>query len=32
MKTDRLVGTAAKSNSMMDIKEVLGIEAARYNN
>jgi len=31
MKTDGVVGTAAKSTCMMDIKEVLGIEAARYN-
>jgi len=29
---DGVVGTPAKSNSMIDIKEVLGIEAARYNN
>jgi len=28
---DGVVGTPAKSNSMMDIKEVLGTEVARYN-
>jgi len=32
MNMDGVVGTAAKSNSIMEIKEVLGIEAARYNN
>jgi len=32
MNMDGVVGTPAKPNSMMEIKEVLGIEAARYNN
>jgi len=31
MNMDGVVGTPAKSNSMMEIEEVLGIEAARYN-
>jgi len=32
MNMDGVVGNAAKLNSIMEIKEVLGIEAARYNN
>jgi len=30
MNTDGVVGTKTKSNSIMEMKEVLGIEAARY--
>ena len=32
ISTDGMVGTTAKSSSITEIKEVLGIEAARYNN
>jgi len=32
MNMDGVVGTPAMSNSMIEIKEALGIETARYNN